>query len=146
MSDVQPVLYVDDVREAVSWYTTQLGFETQFVGTDDGTSDGVATIAAVALEGATILLSQLGMFATDEGERRGAGVTLWFHLERNVDAFHADLQERGVVAITQEPTTFWWGDRTFNVLDPWRYRLTFCNSGQPSTEPAEATEPASVGG
>lgn len=104
---VMPLRFVDSVDDVRAFYLDKLAFESLMgvVGTD-----GALDFAIVQRDGAMLMLSR----PEEKGATRGP---LSIYVEaRDVDAYHADLVQRGV-AIDQPPQTQWWGDRTFSLVD-----------------------------
>ena len=129
MATVNPILYVADVNEALAFYRDQLGFTELWVANDDQT--GEPAIAAVQLEEATVMLSQMPMFASPNGSALGAGVTLWFNLDGSIDDYYARFRDVPGATLTQELIDYPWGDRAFTLRDPSGYTLTFSNYREP---------------
>lgn len=133
MSTVQPILYVDSVEDALTFYRDGLGFSELWAVKDDDEIRG-AIIAAVQLEEAGIMISRIPMFAGADGTARGEGVTLWFNLDGPVDDYFARFRDVPGATVTQETIDYPWGDRAFTICDPSGYTLTFSNY----TAPAES--------
>lgn len=133
MSTVQPILYVEEVDEALTFYREALGFTELWRAADE--QGGETAIAAVQLEAATIMVSRMPMFAPSNGAPRGEGVTLWFNLDGSVDDYFARFRDAAGVTVTQELVDYPWGDRAFTLRDPFGYTLTFSNFRQPDEAP-----------
>lgn len=122
---VMPIITVDSVDEARTFYVDKLGFGHMMgmLG-----KDGQLDFCTVTLGGARVMLSRA------QGDVEGAGRTtakrpVEIYLEvRDVNAYHHDVKTRGV-RITSPITTQWWGDRTFTVQDPYGYQLWFFQPG-----------------
>lgn len=124
MSDVQPMLYIEDLEGGISFYQDQLGFEVTVFGHHKET--GAPLIAGATLDGAFINLTNEGLFR-DAGTTGGGSVRLYFHLEASIDELHDRIATQPGVTIVQPPTDQHWGDRTLIVRDPWGVLLIFSN-------------------
>ena len=115
-------LKVRDVGVSVAFYGDVIGMEVNYEEPH---------FAIVGLDDFRIMLQtddkpdRPREFADEGGIRahRCVGATMQFEVE-DVDAYHANLLEQGVSALT-EPTDQPWGWRDFNVHDPDGYRLVF---------------------
>lgn len=124
-SDVQPMLWVDDIDAAMAWYRDRLGCEIRVFGHDDA---GRANVCLASLDGAALLITRDPALALG-GVGQGSGhVRLYFHLRQPVDALHETIAKVEDVEIMQEPTDQWWGDRTLIVRDLWGTVLVFSNA------------------
>lgn len=124
VSDVQPMLYMEDLEDAIAFYRDQLGFEMFVFG--DHPQSGVPLIAGAKLEDAFLLLTREELFADGGGNGRGP-VRLYFHIETPVDDLLDRITGQPGVEIVQPPTDQHWGDRTLIVRDPWGVLLVFSN-------------------
>jgi len=122
MSDVQPVLYIDDIEGAIAFYRDGLGMEVNEFGTDP--ESGRPNIFLASIEGAKFLVSRDRAF-TKTGDSGSGGVTLYFHLDSPVDGYVERFRSADGVEIVEDLTDQWWGDRTFTIRDPWGYVLIF---------------------
>lgn len=123
MSDVQPMLVIEELEDAIAFYRDQLGFAVDVFGHHPET--GAPLIAGARLEDAFVLLTNERVFA-DAGTGSGA-VRLYFHLETRVDDLLDRITGQPGVTIVQGPTNQHWGDRTLIVRDPWGVLLVFSN-------------------
>lgn len=118
---VMPIITVSSVDDVHNFYTAKLGF-TRVMGVAG--EDGQFNMITVVLGGARL------MFARSRGEMDGMQPAAGKHpveiyLEvADVDAYHAQLKERGV-NISDPLTLQWWGDKTFKVMDPYDYAIWF---------------------
>lgn len=124
MSDVQPMLYIEDLERGIAFYRDQLGFDVTVFGRHK--DSGAPLIAGATLEGAFINLTNDEAFR-DEGSGGGGSVRLYFHLDAPVDDLHHRIASQPDVTIVQGPTDQHWGDRTLFVRDPWGVLLVFSN-------------------
>lgn len=118
---VMPIITVDSVEDAHSFYTEKLGF-TRVMGVAG--DDDRLSMATVVLDGARIMFARPR--TRTEGVQPSSGkrpVEVYLEVA-DVDAYHAQLKVRGV-RITEPPTLQWWGDRTFKVTDPYGYEVWF---------------------
>jgi PhnB protein len=125
MSDVQPMLWLDDIEAAIGWYRDRLGCEITVFGHD---ADGRASVCLAALDGAALLITRDPAMSLD-GSGKGSGhVRLYFHLGQSVTALHERVAGEADVEVVQEPTDQWWGDRTLILRDPWGTVLVLSNA------------------
>jgi uncharacterized glyoxalase superfamily protein PhnB len=129
---LMPIIAVDSVDEARTFYVDTLGFEHSMgvVG-----KDGQFDFVTVNREGARVMFSR----KPEPGKPSGARQPVELYLEvDDVDGYHDELKKRKV-RITDPLTTQWWGDRTFKVLDPNGYEIWFYETtGEP--KPPEGTK------
>lgn len=126
MSDVQPMLYIENLEKGMAFYRDQLGFNVSIFGHHKQTGDPL--IAGANLEDAAIMLTNEELFR--DGATPASGpVRLYFHLRRSVDELHTRIADQPDVTIVQEPTSQHWGDRTLMARDPWGVLLVFSNPG-----------------
>src|SRR5688500_11789788 len=107
---LMPIIAVDSVDEARTFYVDTLGFEHSMgvVG-----KDGQFDFVTVNREGARVMFSR----KPEPGKASvRQPVELYLQVD-DVDGYHEELKKRKV-RITDPLTTQWWGDRTFKVLDP----------------------------
>lgn len=124
MSDVQPMLYIEDLERGIAFYRDGLGFDVTVFGHHKET--GAPLIAGATLEGAFINLTNDELFR-DQGNTGSGSVRLYFHLDAPVDDLHERIANQPDVVIVQGPTDQHWGDRTVIVRDPWGVLLYFSN-------------------
>lgn len=132
-ASVIPSLFVDSVEALQTFYLEKLGFEHMMgvVG-----KDGRLDFCIVTRDGAMVMLGrpQDRIEGTSERHATRRPLDLYFYFQ-DVDAYHAELQKRGV-PVTEPLTTQWWGDRNFAVQDPYGYQLWFCQTvGEPEPPP-----------
>ena len=118
MSDVQPLLYIDDIEAAITFYRDGLGLDVIVFGSD---ADGRPATFLAQLGDAKILVSREAHFAG----ATGGGVTLYFHVDSPVDEYADRFRSAEGVQVAQDLTDQWWGDRTLTIRDPWGYTLLF---------------------
>ena len=124
MSDVQPMLYIEDLERGIAFYRDQLGFDVTVFGRHAGTD--APLIAGAKLEEAFFLLSNEGTFR-DAGNTGGGSVRLYFHLQVPVDTLAQRFANAEGAEVVQGPTDQHWGDRTLIIRDPWGVLLVFSN-------------------
>lgn len=122
MSDVQPVLYIDDIEGAIAFYREGLGLDVNVFGNDPET--GRPNIFLASLDEAKFPVSRDPTFAKADGSGSG-GVTLYFHLDSPVDGYVDRFRSAAGSEVVEDVTDQWWGDRTFTIRDPWGYILIF---------------------
>jgi uncharacterized glyoxalase superfamily protein PhnB len=104
-----PVLHVDEMSGALSFYRDRLGFEVASEHRGDDGSD----YAVLTRDEAAVHLS------TAAGAARGAAAVVFVHA---VDAIALELRERGV-GLEIEPVDRTWGTRECYVRDPFGNQL-----------------------
>jgi lactoylglutathione lyase len=100
-----PILYVDDVEEAVELYCSTFGFEETFRHEEDGVPD----FAFLALEPLGI-----GVGRRPDDERRG--FALWLYAD-DVDDAAERLRTAGATEVLP-PVDQPWGERMCSFVDP----------------------------
>jgi uncharacterized glyoxalase superfamily protein PhnB len=122
--EVMPIIAVESVDEIRNFYVEALGFDHVMgvVG-----KDGQFDFCTVVKDGARI------MFMRGGGKSPKAKQPVELYVEvADVEAYHAILQKRKAVRVTDPLATQWWGDRTFKVMDPCGYELWFYQTvGEP---------------
>lgn len=127
-AQLMPMISVDSVDQARSFYIDQLGFGHMMgmLG-----KDGQLDFCTVTLGGAKIMLMRPQQ--SSEGTRATPykrPVEIYLEV-RDVDAYHKQLVAKGI-KITSPVTDQWWGDRTFTVMDPFGYQIWFYQTvGEP---------------
>lgn len=116
---VMPMIAVDSVDATRSFYVDKLGFEHQMgvVG-----KDGALDFCNVTLGGVALMFTRAEQ-AEGNGGPASRRVELYIGVQ-DVDGYHDTLKERGV-EIADPLADQWWGDRTFVIQDPNRYRVWF---------------------
>jgi lactoylglutathione lyase len=100
-----PIVNVDDVEQAITFYSSTFGFEETFRHEEDGRP----VFAFLALEPLGI-----GVGLRPEGDERG--FALWVYAD-DVDVAAARLRKAGaeeILAPTDQP----WGERMCSFIDP----------------------------
>ena len=120
MGTISPLLAVRNLKEAIEFYKSSLGFQVGVVFPDlndpeyvDLSKDGMVLMSATA--------SSLGV---GDKEKLGIGVNLYMQIDGNIDDYYGELKKKGVkivVDIKDEP----FGIRDFTVEDINGYKLTF---------------------
>lgn len=126
-AQVVPNIFVDSVETERSFYMERLGFDHMMgiVG-----KDGKLDFAMVRRDGAMIMLARPEENMEGTAERFPTKRPLAIYISvRDVDAYHDELQKKGV-RILEPVKTQWWGDRNFAVQDPYGYRLWFYQTVQ----------------
>lgn len=118
---IMPIFTVQDVDASIAFYTEKLGFKQDFVMAEP---NGKNTFGIVSLGKAMI-----GLGIAPDQPRGGAGVDFMVYIpeEADLDKHYADVQARGV-KIAAPIEDKYWGDRTYSVLDPDGYHLTFAKT------------------
>lgn len=117
-----PSFFVDSVEKQRAFYVERLGFAHRMglVG-----RDGELDFCIVTRDASMIMFArpQERMEGTAEGYPTARPLELYVRVD-DVDAYHADVEGRGV-PIEKPLTDQWWGDRNFAVRDPYGYRIWF---------------------
>src|SRR5262245_22721854 len=121
MAEVMPMIAVDSVDAARSFYVDQLGFGHQMgmLG-----RDGQLDFCTVTLGGAKMMLLRPRQKVDGIGPSSDKRPVEIYLEVADVTAYHNDVKKRGV-GITNPLTDQWWGDRTFTVMDPYGYQIWF---------------------
>lgn len=122
---VVPFVHYPDVTEAVNWLTDKLGFgPSKLYAQPDGT-----------IANADVVVGTTSIMINGDKEKSESGANAHFIIPvEDVDAYHAQLVDRGVEA--QEPYDTPYGPRCFIITDPWGYEWNFWQGGVTS-EPVE---------
>ena len=129
-----------DMRRSIAFYRDKLGFELGecWPDADNPLFASLVLDNQALLLGANTPASEMGKWCGDDAKLKayfetfarefeanapGAGVTIYLGVD-DVDAYHAELEENGVLEML-EPRTQFYGQRDFPVRDPDGYRLTF---------------------
>jgi len=120
-AQLMPMISVDSVDQARSFYIDQLGFGHMMgmLG-----KDGQLDFCTVILDGAKVMLMRPQQ--SSEGTRATSSkrpVEIYLEV-LDVDAYHKQIVAKGI-KITSPLTDQWWGDRTFTVMDPFGYQIWF---------------------
>lgn len=133
MKKLNPNLMVKDVREAVDFYTQNLGFSLVMAvpETQDGIlteipKDKVVVYALVKNGGVEIMFQEEKTLKADVpslgGIVIGASCTFYIELE-NLEEFYEEV--RGKVEVVKGLFTTWYGMKEFYIRDNNGYILTF---------------------
>lgn len=110
---------VTDLGRSLRYYEHVLGFRRWFAWPDDDPG------SAGVIRGNVRFI--LDLAPQGEGPR-GTGVTFYVDVGAlDLDAYHAEVAGRGA-RVVQPPEDQPWGDRTFTVLYPDGYRITFART------------------
>jgi uncharacterized glyoxalase superfamily protein PhnB len=115
---IMPMISVDSVDAVRDFYVEKLGFEHKMgvVGKDGGLDFVNVTLGPNAL-----MFMRLPEPVGSDDKRQSVEIYLGVD---DVDAYHEQVTAKGVKA-ADPLTDQWWGDRTFVVEDPNRYRVWF---------------------
>lgn len=125
MSDVQPMVWAEDLNAAIAFYRDQLGFSVNVFGTYP--ESGEPLVAGARFEDAFILLSNDGALRGADGGNGAGPLRMYFHLDGSVDDLFVAIRDQPDFVVLDPPTDQFWGDRTLIVQDPWRSVLVFSN-------------------
>ena len=120
---VMPIVAVDSVDAARSFYVDKLGFGHQMgmLG-----KDGQLDFCTVTLGSARIMFSRQDVAVRVAPSAEKRPVQIYIEVA-DVKAHHHELKMRGV-KIVAPLTMQWWGDLTFIVQDPFGYQIWFYQS------------------
>lgn len=116
---IAPSFTANDLQRSISWYRDVVGFTVADRWERDGQLRGVELRAG----NISFMLGQ-DDFAKGRDRKKGEGFRLWCRTAQDIDQLAAQIKARGGV-LEQEPAEQPWGDRTFAILDPDGFRLTF---------------------
>jgi uncharacterized glyoxalase superfamily protein PhnB len=116
---VTPSFTVNDLSRSIGWYEGVLGFTIADRYETDGTLRGVELKA-----GASRLMIGQDDFAKGRDRQKGVGMRLYLETTQDLDRLAAGITVRGGV-LAAPPMMQPWGDKTFDVIDPDGFRLTF---------------------
>ena len=133
LSKLTPNLAVVDIRQSVEFYCKNLGFNLVMAvplaqrDIDDQLADGKEYVyALLQKDGVELMFQRFDSFAEDLviTEQRTIGASVSFYMEgRGLEAFHAELNSRGVK--TTEVKLTWYGVKEFYLADNNGYILGF---------------------
>jgi len=132
-----PVFVVDSVEKAAKFYTEKLMFDIVNLSVDQD-SGSILDCAEVRKGKCVIrfsvpLIEELAEFSLIKRcKTRGFGV--YIPMKKGLDRYFERCKKKGL-EILGRPEVRPWGDRTFEVKDPFGIRLTFA-------EPVEGFQPA----
>lgn len=116
-----PVLPVNNVAEALKYYTETLSFNELFRQPGE---DGVIVNGQVQLEHCNLMFN---LNPADAG-KNGGGVYFWIRIEnKDIDKYYQELSEKNVTIVEEIKDQFW-GDRSFTIQDHNGYFLAFNKS------------------
>lgn len=125
---VMPIITVESVDRARSFYIDTLGFE-HVMGVLG--KDGQLDFLTVVMGGGRLMFSRPHEKAPVT--KTGAGkqpVEVYFEVA-DVESYCDKLKKKGV-KITDALAMQWWGDKTFKVMDPFGYEVWFYQTvGEP---------------
>lgn len=113
-----PVLLVESIEAALSFYKDKLGFEELFSMPGP---EGKLIHGHIKMGDANFMLG----LAEKMPAEPGAGVGFYIDVgEADIDNLYKTVKGKGVTVVDEIQDQFW-GDRTFSVTDLYGYRLTF---------------------
>lgn len=134
MTNVMPIVAVEDVEAVSDYYQTALGFD---LGMGMRTPDGTLFMAMLDNgNGAGIMFTAAHPESPNPIPLSPDGLVLYLMTE-NVDAYHDRISGKDTVNIVEGLTDQFWGDRTVTVRDPWGLHLQFAQTTGQMTAPPE---------
>jgi uncharacterized glyoxalase superfamily protein PhnB len=127
ISELVPLLYVDDVGRSVAFYRDSLGFRLALTWEPEGR----LTWCRMERDGAALMLQQ----ACDEdspADQRGRGVGFYFNCD-DAEALHRELTAAGL-SLAPPELAFYGMNQVF-VTDPDGYALCFQSVHQTDSPP-----------
>ena len=122
MAEIQPIIHVDQVDRAVTFYRDQLGFEELYAVPGE---DGESIHAGVKFEDVTVMIARSAPGRAEGGE----GVILYVYMDGDLDGyFKRTVRKVEGIQILHEPQDQYWEDRTFGIKDPWGYEVHFAKN------------------
>ncbi len=121
MARVIPIIHVDDIDAALDFYTGVLECELDFVGRDD---DGVAYHSGVTFQGAPLMIGSRMNLTVEERDRPPGGLIVQFDLDEEIDAYYERVLAHDV-DVSSPIADRYWGQRSFQIHDPFGYHLSF---------------------
>ena len=118
LSGVATGLTVNDINQTLKWYCDVVGF----VITQRWEREGVLTGAEVKAGRATLYLGQ-DDWQKGRDRVKGLGFRLYFETSQDVDKLAAGIKARGGTLASEPKDEY--GMRSFSLLDPTGYQLTF---------------------
>jgi uncharacterized glyoxalase superfamily protein PhnB len=118
MQSVSPGFTVNDANASMTWYCDVLGFS---VG-DRWEKDGVFLGGTVVQGPVTINIGQ-DDWKLGRDRKKGLGVRIYITTAEDIDTYAKDVKSRGGT-LEYEPNSEW-GFRTFSIVDPDGYKITF---------------------
>ena len=119
---ISPSITVDDLDASLAFYRDVLGFTVKEEWRDDeGTVRGAALVAGEA----HFMIGQ-DDWAKGRDRRKGEALRFWFTTSRPVDDVAADIRARGGT-LASEPEDMPWGGRSFSMVDPDGFQISFAS-------------------
>ena len=133
MARIIPIIHVEDIDAALDFYTEVLECEIDFVGRDD---EGVAFHSGVTFHGAPLMIGARKNLDEDERDRPPGGLIVQFELDAEIDEYYERVTAHEV-DITRPIADRYWGQRSFQIRDPFGYHLSIAidleNDASPSS-------------
>ena len=121
MATVTPIIHVEDIDEALDFYTNVLECEIDFVGRDD---DGVAFHSGVTFQGAPLMIGSTRNLNEGSRDLPPGGVIIQFDLDDEIDGYYERVAVREVNVLDPIADRYW-GQRSFLMRDPFGFTLSF---------------------
>jgi uncharacterized glyoxalase superfamily protein PhnB len=124
MGTISPLLAVRNLKEAIEFYKSSLGFQVGVVFPDLNNPE----YADLSKDGMVLMFATASSLGVGDKEKFGIGVNLYMQIDGSIDDYYGELKKKGVkivVDIKDEP----FGIRDFTIEDVNGYRLTFNQQG-----------------
>jgi uncharacterized glyoxalase superfamily protein PhnB len=124
MGTISPLLAVRNLKEAIEFYKSSLGFQVGVVFPDLNNPE----YADLSKDGMVLMFATTSSLGVGDKEKFGIGVNLYMQIDGSIDDYYGELKKKGVkivVDIKDEP----FGIRDFTIEDVNGYRLTFNQQG-----------------
>ena len=119
LREISPSLTVNDLQASIAWYRDVVGF---MVG-ETWEHEGKVAGASLKAGNVYINLSQ-DDWAKGRDRVKGEGFRIYLTTGQDIDEIADAIKARGG-RLASEPADQPWGARTFNLVDPDGYKLTF---------------------
>jgi lactoylglutathione lyase len=110
-------LLISDMAKSIEFYTGVLGYSLKMGGAEDVYSEIDTGAHILALFSHQAMMAALGNDATANTTLQGSSVVLCFAVD-DVDAMCAEIEAKGVKAVTPPTNREEWGIRTAHFYDP----------------------------
>lgn len=122
LREISPSLTVNDLQASIAWYRDVMGFMVAETWEHEG------KVAGVSLKAGNVYISlSQDDWAKGRDRVKGEGFRLYLTTGQDIDEIADAIKARGG-KLASEPADQPWGARTFNLVDPDGYKLTFTSA------------------